>query len=94
MSKLTYWDIITTKYSIEELEASIKWLEIKHLLHHQTLTAEFCAKYVLNEAYASCEEDIYLIDIDYILYHQKHLTREEIEKKCEEQEWRKQVQGD
>jgi hypothetical protein len=81
MSKLTYWDLIKNKYSMEELEANLNHLEIKHILQHQTLTAEFCAKYVLNEDYATCEEDLYLIDIGYVLYHQKHLTREMIEKK-------------
>ena len=80
MIKLTYWDLIKNKYSMEELEANVNHLEIKHILHHQTLTAEFCAKYVLNEDYATCEEDLYLIDIGYVLYHQKHLTREMIEK--------------
>jgi len=86
MSKLTYWDIIKNKYSMEELEANLNDLEIKHILQHQTLTAEFCAKYVLNEDYATCEEDLYLIDIGYVLHHQKHLTREEIEKKLTELE--------
>ena len=80
MSKLTYWELIKNKYSMEELEANVNHLEIKHILQHQILTAEFCAKYVLNEDYATCEEDLYLIDIGYVLYHQKHLTREMIEK--------------
>jgi hypothetical protein len=83
MNKLTYFDIIKNKYSTEELEANLKHLEIKHILQYQTLTADFCAKYVLNEDYATCEEDLYLIDIGYVLYHQKHLTQEEIEKKLE-----------
>ena len=81
-NKLTYWDLINNrnKYSIEVLEANLQHLEIKHILQTQTLTAEFCVKYVLNEDYASCQEDLYLIDIGYVLYHQKHLTREMIEK--------------
>jgi len=81
VNKLTYWDLIKNKYSIEELEANLQHLEIKHILQTQTLTAEFCVKYVLNEDYASCQEDLYLIDIGYVLYHQKHLTREILEEK-------------
>lgn len=83
VNKLTYWDLINNrnKYSIEELEANLQHLEIKHILQTQTLTAEFCVKYVLNEDYASCQEDLYLIDIGYVLYHQKHLTREILEEK-------------
>lgn len=82
MTKITYWDLINNrnKYSIEELEANLQHLEVKHILQTQTLTAEFCVKYVLNEDYASCQEDLYLLDIGYVLYHQKHLTREMIEK--------------
>ena len=83
MNKLTYFDIIKNKYTIAELEANIKNLEIKHILHYQTLTADFCAKYILNEDYATCEEDLYLIDIGYVLYHQKHLTYDDIEKSLE-----------
>ncbi len=86
MSKLTYWDLIKNKYSMQELEVNLKHLEIKHILHHQTLTAEFCANYVLNEDYATCEEDLYLIDIGYVLYHQRHLTREILEEKIKELE--------
>ena len=86
MTKLTYWDLINNrnKYCIEELEANLQHLEIKHILQTQTLTAEFCVKYVLNEDYASCQEDLYLIDIGYVLYHQKHLTREMLEEKIKE----------
>ena len=88
MTKLTYWDLISNrnKYSIEVLEANLQHLEVKHILQTQTLTAEFCFKYVLNEDYASCQEDLYLLDIGYVLYHQKHLTREMLEEKNKELE--------
>ena len=76
--KITYFDLIKNKYTIEELEDNIRNLEIKHILQYQTLTPEFCAKYVLNEAYATCMEDIYLIDVDYVLYHQPHISKEEL----------------
>ena len=80
---ITYNDLFhnRNKYSIAELEANLKHLEVKHILQTQTLTAEFCVKYVLNEDYATCQEDLYLLDIGYVLRHQKHLTREMIEEK-------------
>ena len=81
--KITYEDLKKYKYTIEELEDNINNLEIKHILHYQILTPDFCAKYVLNERYASCMEDIYLIDVGYVLYHQPHITREELEEKVE-----------
>ena len=81
--KITYEELKKYKYTIEELEDNINNLEIKHILHYQILTADFCAKYVLNEKYASCMEDIYLIDVGYVLYHQPHITRDELEKAIE-----------
>ncbi len=81
--KITYEELKKYKYTIEELEDNVNNLEIKHILHYQILTPDFCAKYVLNERYASCMEDIYLIDVGYVLYHQPHITRDELEKAIE-----------
>lgn len=88
MEKITYFDLVKNrnKYTIQKLEANINNLEIKHILQYQKLTSNFCAKYVLNKDYASCQEDLYLIDIGYVLYHQKHLTYDEIIKSIEELE--------
>ena len=88
MEKITYFDLVKNrnKYTIQQLETNLNHLEIKHILQYQTLTSDFCAKYVLNEDYASCQEDLYLIDIGYVLYHQKHLTYDEIIKSLEELE--------
>uniref|UniRef100_A0A6C0EYC3 Uncharacterized protein n=1 Tax=viral metagenome TaxID=1070528 RepID=A0A6C0EYC3_9ZZZZ len=85
MKKITYFDLVKNrnKYTIQQLEANLNHLEIKHILQYQTLSSNFCAKYVLNEDYASCQEDLYLIDIGYVLYHQKHLTYDEIIKSLE-----------
>ena len=47
-------------YSIAELEDSVDNLSIKYLLNYQLLDAEFCAKYILNNYCAKCNEDIYL----------------------------------
>ena len=79
--KLTCSDLRNNKnkYSIEELERNISNLQIKIILTTQTLTADFCAKYVLDEYYATCLEDVYLIDFGYVLHHQPHITLEELE---------------
>ena len=84
-TKLTCNDLRKNKnkYSIEELERNISNLQIKMILTTQTLTADFCAKYVLDEYYATCMEDVYLIDFGYVLYHQPHITQEELEEAYE-----------
>jgi hypothetical protein len=81
MSKLSFWDIRNKKYSLDVLESNINNLQIKDILQWQTLNADFCAKYILDENRATCDEDLYLIDIDYVLYHQPHISRNELEQK-------------
>jgi hypothetical protein len=76
--KITCFDLYKNKYNIDDLIENLKNLEIKIILQTQTLTADFCAKYVLDEYYATCLEDVYLIDFGYVLYHQKHITLEEL----------------
>ncbi len=41
-------DLYEKEYPIEELEKYIDCLRIKTLLYTQTLTVEFCKKYMLN----------------------------------------------
>ena len=62
------------KYDIEVLEKNIHNLSMKTLLYTQNLTAEFCIKYILDEKYASCDEDTFLSMGD-VLNAQKHITR-------------------
>jgi len=62
------------KYSIEELEKSIKNLNKKILLATQNLTAEFCVKYILDMDIDNGSEDSYIYDINYIIYFQRHIT--------------------
>ena len=69
------------KYSLRELEENINNLQIKIILNTQTLDADFCAKYILDEKRCTCEEDLWLIDIGYVLEKQPHITREELEEK-------------
>ena len=71
------YDLKYKKYSISELEDNINYLSQWALVKYQDLTAEFCAKYILDEEYSSCEEDTYICMED-ILCFQSHLTKEAI----------------
>ena len=76
-------DLINNKnsYSIAELVASVDNLSVKYLLNYQILDAEFCAKYILNDYCATCNEDTYICTGD-VLNKQKHITREELLEAC------------
>ena len=65
------------KYSLEELINNVENVSISVLLKWQHLDADFCKKYILNEAYQSVEEQ-YKIDIDYVLSRQPHLKYEDL----------------
>jgi hypothetical protein len=71
------YDLKCKKYDIDTLEKNIDNFSQWTLVKHQILTAYFCAKYILDEAYSSCDEDTYICMED-ILCFQTHLTREEI----------------
>jgi len=79
MEKITCFDLYKKQYTMDVLEHNINNLEIKIILHTQKLNADFCAKYVLDPYYCTCTEDEYLIDFGYVLYHQKHITEEELD---------------
>ena len=66
------------KYLIEELEKYIEYLNMKTLVNTQKLTIDFCVKYILNEEYAQCNEEVDLLTIDYVLYNQPHLDKAEL----------------
>ncbi len=72
-------DLVSTQYPIEILIKNINRLSIKNLLYNQTLTAEFCAKYILSKHCASCTEEDN-ITIHDVVEVQTHLTEEEIKK--------------
>ena len=80
---LTDYDLITNKnvYSIAELVASVDNLSMKYLLNYQILDAEFCAKYILNDYCATCNEDTYICTGD-VLQKQPHITRLELSEAC------------
>ena len=78
---LTDTDLIQNSYTMAELEASIDNLSVKYLLNYQKLTAEFCAKYILNDYCATCQEDTYICTGD-VLNKQPHLTLMELNAAC------------
>jgi hypothetical protein len=57
------------QYDISILEKNINNLSLKTLLYTQKLTADFCAKYILNE------KTFYKADV---LNAQKHITEQEL----------------
>lgn len=80
---LTDDDLIKNKfaYSIAELEASIDNLSVKYLINYQKLDADFCAKYILNDYCATCQEDTYICSGD-VLHKQPHITCQELRTAC------------
>ena len=66
------------QYDLKTLEENIATLCVKTIVNTQILTAEFCAKYILDEAQMTCVEDTYLITLGYVLYKQPHLKEEDI----------------
>ena len=79
MEHLTNGNLRTNKYSIAKLEENICHLNMKTIVNTQTLTIDFCVKYILNEDYAQCNEEVDLLTIYYVLYCQPHLDKRELE---------------
>jgi hypothetical protein len=76
--KITNTDLLNNKYSIDILEENVSTLDEKILLVTQTLTPEFCIKYILDMDIDSGGEESYIFDICYILHFQKHITKKEL----------------
>lgn len=76
--KLNDFDIRKNKYPLDVLIKNCEHLDLTTLLHYQTLDANFCKKYILNEKYHLSFEDSYLITIDYVLKKQPHLKYEDL----------------
>ena len=78
---ITNDDIFKNIYPIKILENNIDNLNLKYILITQkNLTAEFCVKYILNEDYIYCKDEIdeTIAYIDAILYYQRQLTRKDL----------------
>ena len=65
------------KYDISILEKHIAKFSLWKLLKTQILTADFCAKYILDENFASCDEDTYIC-VQNVLQYQKHIGENEL----------------
>ena len=78
MDTITNSNLRQSKYSIEELEKNISNLNMKTIVNTQKLTIDFCVKYILNEEYAQCNEEVDLLTIDYVMYNQPHLNEIEL----------------
>lgn len=84
MSIINDYDLCKNKYDIDTLIRNINHLYIKTIVNTQILTAEFCVKYILDEKYMTCIEDTYLIDFNYVLQKQPHITEEELRKEYDD----------
>jgi len=78
MEPITNSTLRRYKYSVEDLEKYIDNLNMKVLVNTQKLTVNICVKYVLNEDYAQCNEEVDLLTVDYVLYNQPHLDPDEL----------------
>ena len=78
MTPITNSTLRQHKYLIEDLEKYIEDLNMKTLVNTQKLTIDFCVKYILNEDYAQCNEEVDLLTICYVLYNQPHLDEAEL----------------
>ena len=66
------------QYDLKTLEENIATLCVKTIVNTQILTAEFCAKYILNDNYSDGVEEDYLYSGDFVLTKQKHITKEDL----------------
>ena len=80
--KVTNSDLLANrnKYSIDILEKNMveNHLDEKILLATQTLTPEFCVKYILDLNIEGGGEETYIFDVCYIINFQKHITKKEL----------------
>ena len=80
MQKREFLQLYIHQYSMKKLIEHIDYLNTKTILITQrNLSADFCARYILNEAYQISYEDHYEIDIDLVLRSQPQLSREALE---------------
>lgn len=65
-------DLYKNQYDYETLKANIYSVSLMDVLKTQKLTADFCAKYILNEAFQFLEQE-QSITIDMVKKHQPHI---------------------
>lgn len=69
---VTNEDLYKNQYDYETLKANIYAVSLMDVLKTQKLTADFCAKYILNEAFQFLEQE-QCITIDMIKKYQPHI---------------------
>ena len=69
---ITNEDLYKNKYDYETLKANIYAVSLLDILKTQTLSADFCIKYILNKDFQLSEEDE-LITIDLVKKLQPHI---------------------
>ena len=74
------------KYNIQDIEENVYRLNKKIMLATQTLTAEFCVKYILDLDIDNGSEDSYIYDVNYITSFQEHLTKDDMNQAMIEQQ--------
>jgi hypothetical protein len=93
MKQITDDDLYLHQYDVESLAYSIKvWsflnrderirykrIRLLTLLRTQTLTGDFCVRYILNGRYCYTDEEL-LINAATILRLQPHISKEELKK--------------
>jgi hypothetical protein len=91
MNQISDDDLYLRQYDVESLAYSLKvWpflsrnerlrykrINLLSLLHTQTLTGEFCARYILNGRYSYTDEENMITD-GTILRLQPHISKEEL----------------
>ena len=74
---LTDADLRKRKYPLDVLIQNVNNLSASTLLRHQTLSAEFCRTYLLDDTLLTVEEQ-YLITTDFILKRQPHIALKDL----------------
>ena len=81
-------DLYKNQYDYETLKANIYAVGLLDILKTQKLSADFCAKYILNESFQFLDEE-QLINMNTVKKYQRHLSETDliraIQGKCNKQ---------
>ena len=70
-------DLFNNKYNYKTLKNHIYQVNLIDVLKTQTLTPEFCAKYILNKRYQMTSEEK-ILSMDDVLKYQSHISRQDL----------------
>ncbi len=80
-TSMAYMNLHKNKYPLNVLALYLNHVDYRIVLKTQHLTAEFCAKYIMDPERLTSEEKYYM-DISYICNYQPHISSEELEEAC------------